>query len=144
MPKPTLPPFWKWLMRGTFALTMVLFLTPAFYAVKYFAADKPAETAKVHASPSIPVSQIPLGAENLPLLEDRARHGAAVERIPAVRRMGETLRLPYVSVKRPLECLSAKAALADLATHAPDLEVRAAASEELGKVASGGGAVIRR
>ena len=143
MPKPTLSPFWKWLMRGTFALTMILFLAPAFYSIKYFAADKPAETAKLHA-PGPPVSQILMEAENLPLLEDRARHGAAGERVPAVRRMGETLRLPYISVKRPLECLSAKAALADLATHAPDPEVRATASEELGKVAAGGGAVIRR
>ena len=44
-PKPTLPPFWKWLMRITFAVTMVLFLAPAVYVVKYYAVDRPREEA---------------------------------------------------------------------------------------------------
>ena len=57
--------------------------------------------------------------------------------------MGETLRRPGVAYKRPLECLLAKATLADLATKDPDPAVRAEASAELGKVAQGG-AVIRR
>src|ERR1700712_4391573 len=44
-PKPTLPPFWKWLMRITFAVTMALFLAPAVYVVKYYALDLPREIA---------------------------------------------------------------------------------------------------
>ncbi len=142
--KLTLPPFWKWLMRGTFAVTMVLFLAPAVYVAKYYAVDKPQETDRLSAaSPFVSARQMPLQAEYLPVMEERARHGPAGERIPAIYCIGEILRQPYISLKRPLECLSAKAALADLAIHAPDPGVRAAASEELGKVAQGG-AVIRR
>ena len=76
-------------------------------------------------------------------MEEQARNGPPAERVSAVRRLGETLSQPYISLKRPLECLSAKAALADSATKDKSPAVRAAASEELGKVAQGG-AVIRR
>ena len=143
-PKPTLPPFWKWLMRVTFAVTMVLFLAPTVYIVKYYAIDKPRETERMRVtSPFWAPHQMPLRADFLPLMEDRARNGLAGERLEAVQRIGETLCQPYASIKRPLECLTAKATLADLATDAPDPAVRAAASEELGKVAQDG-AVIRR
>jgi hypothetical protein len=143
-PKPILPPFWKWLMRITFGVTMALFLAPAFYSVKYYVVDKPRETAQIHsASLSQPAQQIPLDADYLPLMEDQARNGLPGERAAAVHRIGETLRQPYISVKRPLECLTAKAALADMAIKDTDPAVRAAASEELGKVAQAG-AVIRR
>lgn len=139
-PKPPLPPFWKWLMRITFAVTMALFLAPAVYVVKYYALDKPREDAIIKSG------SVTAGREEadfLPLLESHAQNGSTGERLAAVQRIGEALRQPYISVKRPLECLSAKAILADLATHAPDPAVRAAASDELGKVAQGG-AVIRR
>jgi len=143
-PKPTLPPFWKWLMRVTAVFALALFLVPTVYVVKYYAVDKPRETERVRVtSPFISAQQMPLQAEYLPLMEKHARNGLPGERIPAVNRIGETLRQPYISVKHPLECLSAKATLADIAIHASDSGVRAAASEELGKVAQGG-AVIRR
>ncbi len=131
-------------MRVTFAVTMLMFLAPTVYVVKYYAVDRPRETSQLSAaSPFLSARQMPMQAEYLPLMEERAQNGLPGERIFAVNRIGETLRQPYVSLKRPLECLSAKAALADLATRAPDPAVRAAASEELGKVAQGG-AVIRR
>lgn len=131
-------------MRLTAIFALALFLVPTVYVVKYYAVDKPLETEQTNAAdPHRPIELAPLQAAYLPLMEARAKTGTTEERMAAIHRLGETLRQPYVSVKRPLECLSAKATLAELATHAPALSVRAAASEELGKVAQGG-AVIRR
>ena len=142
-PKPTLPPFWKWLMRGTFALTMVLFFAPAVYVVKYYAVDKPREEAIADRP------EMMGGPETDPDALLRVSRAAEDKRRPAsdrqwaITEMGDTLRRPGVSYKRPLECLLAKATLADLAAKDPDLGVRAAAAAELGKVAQGG-AVIQR
>ncbi len=138
--KPTLPPFWKWLMRVTFAVTMVLFLAPAVYVVKYYALDRPREEALLAAP--VPDRTAPR-ADYLPALERQARDIRTASRPEVVRRMGLILQQPGISYRRPLECLSAKATLADLAVKDPDPLVRAAASAELGKVAQGG-AVIRR
>ncbi|MGI4790704.1 MAG: hypothetical protein ACRYFS_17885 [Janthinobacterium lividum] len=143
-PKTTLPPFWNWLMRLTAVFALALFLVPTVYVVKYYAVDKPRETEQTKATnPRWPIELAPLQAAYLPLMEERAETGSTEERMAAIHRMGETLRQPYISVKRPLECLTAKATLADLATHASAPSVRMAASDELGKVAQGG-AVIRR
>lgn len=142
--KPTLPPFWKWLMRVTFAVTMVLFLAPTVYVAKYYAVDKPREEAisRDADGPPHPISQD--DADLLPLGERHARYDPdPVIRQASIQSLGRVLREPYIGLKRPLECLSAKATLADLATKDKDPAVRAAASEELGKVAQGG-AVIRR
>ena len=139
-PKPTLPPFWKGLMRVTFAVTLLLFLTPTFYALKYYIIDKPREDALQAGTlndPALP------HADYLPRLERHARDADPAARQQAVTRIGTVLREPYISLKRPIECLSAKATLSSLAARDPDPAVRAAASEELGKVAQGG-AVIRR
>jgi len=138
-PKPTLPPFWKWLMRITFAVTMVLFLAPAVYVVKYYALDRPREETLAAPVPDRAAPQV----DYLLALEKRARDTRTGSRPEAVRRMGLILRQPGISYRRPLECLSAKATLAELATKDPDPAVRAEASAELGKVAQGG-AVIRR
>ena len=145
-PKPTLPPFWKWFMRITFAVTMVLFLAPAVYVVKYYAFDRPREEALVSSqTPDLTAPRV----DYLPALENRARTVGAgsrpeiIRRTEIVRRIGVVLREPGISYQRPLECLSAKATLADLAAKDPDPTVREAASLELGKVAEGG-AVIRR
>ena len=139
-PKLTLPPFWKWLMRITFAVTMVLFFTPAVYVVKYYAVDRPREEAL--AAAAVPDRTAPR-ADYLPALEKQARDTRTSSRLEAVRRIGIILEQPGIGYKRPLECLLAKATLADLATKDPDPSVRVAASVELGKVAQGG-AVIRR
>ena len=138
--KPTPPPFWKGLMRTTFAVTMVLFLAPAVYVVKYYVVDRPREEAL--AAAPVPDRSMPQ-VDYLPAFEKRARDIRTGSRAEAVRRMGLILRQPGISYRRPLECLSAKATLADLATKDPDPAVRAMASAELGKVAQGG-AVIRR
>lgn len=139
-PKPTLPPFWKGLMRVTFAITLLLFLTPTFYALKYYVADKPREDAL--RAGTLTDRTLP-HADYLLILERHARDAAPAARLQAVSRIGAVLREPYISLKRPIECLSAKATLSELAARDPDSAVRAAASEELGKVAQGG-AVIRR
>lgn len=127
-------------MRITFAVTMVLFFAPAVYVVKYYAADRPREEAL--AAADVPDRAVP-GADYLPALEKRARDTRTSARMEAVRRIGRILQQPGISYERPLECLSAKATLAGLATKDPDPAVRAAAAAELGKVAQGG-AVIRR
>lgn len=139
-PKPTLPPFWKGLMRVTFAFTLLLFLTPTFYALKYYALDKPREDTL--RAGTLNDSAL-MHADYLPRLERHARDAAPDARQQAVLRIGTVLREPYISLKRPIECLSAKATLSELAARDPDPAVRAVASNELGKVAQGG-AVIRR
>ena len=143
-PKPTLPPFWKWLMRVTFVLTMTLFLAPAFYVVKYYAVDKPREELIVKKFlPSLDGPQ--MDPDYLLRTSRLAKdsHRPTSSRQWSIFEMGYILRHPGVSYKRPLECLLAKATLADLATKDPDPAVRATASLVLGKVAQGG-AVIRR
>jgi hypothetical protein len=127
-------------MRITFAVTMVLFLAPAVYVVKYYAIDRPREEA-LASSQTLDLTAS--RADYLPALEKRARAVGAGSRPEIVRRIGVVLREPGISYQRPLECLSAKATLADLAAKDPDPAIRAVASVELGKVAENG-AVIRR
>jgi len=141
-PKPTLPPFWKWLMRITFAVTMVLFIAPAFYALRYYAVDRPQEEAlvtRLNTCACVP----PPTPDALLFWEDEARDVQYDDRTRAIEMIGRILRYPGVNFDRPIECLAAKATLADLATKDPNPTVRAVASNELGKVAQGG-AVIRR
>ncbi len=141
--KPTLPPFWKWLMRITFGITMVLFLAPAVYVVKYYAVDRPREEALVNRPERMG------GPDTNPDALLRVSRKAEDAHLPtssrqwAILEIGQTLLVPGVSYKRPLECLMAKATLAELATKDPDPAVRSVASAELGQVAQGG-AVIRR
>jgi len=109
------------------------------YVVKYYAVDRPREEALAAAVPDRTAPR----ADYLPALEKQARDTRTSSRLEAVRRIGIILEQPGIGYKRPLECLLAKATLADLATKDPDPSVRVAASVELGKVAQGG-AVIRR
>ena len=129
-------------MRVTFVLTMALFFAPAVYVVKYYAVDKPREEKITRMMDTSPLAALAL-ADYLPAQEERARNPRSDSRAEAIRSIGTILRRPGIGYKRPLECLLAKATLADLATKDPDPGVRAAASAELGKVAQGG-AVIRR
>ena len=141
-PKMTLPPFWKWLMRLTFAITLLLFLTPTFYAIKYYAIDKPREDSYAKELARTPLVAAPI-ADALPWFEERAQDRNSDARVPAIRQIGTILRYRNINYWNPIECLSAKATLSELAARDPNPTVRAAASEELGKVAQGG-AVIRR
>lgn len=123
---------------------MTLFLVPMVYVVKYYAVDRPRETKAAKAiSPFSTPAQVPASVESLPWLEKKARSRAAQERLGAAQGIGKILLQPGINWKYPMECLSAKATLADLAAHDPDPAVKAAASTELGKVAQGG-AIIRR
>ncbi len=142
-PKPVLKPFWKWLLRATTATAMLLFLAPTFYVLKYYGLDRPREEALARRP------EMMGGPETDPDALLRASrlagdlHKPASSRQRAIRGIGLTLRRPGIGWKRPLECLTAKATLADIAAKDPDPAVRAAASEEIGKVAQQG-AVIRR
>ena len=131
-------------MRVTTLVALALFLVPTVYVVKYYAVDRPRERELIKVGYGWQSAYIaPLKADYLPLMEKQARTGASGRRGLAAYTIGETLLQPYISIKRPLECLSAKATLAEMATHDPDPSARRIASEELGKVAQGG-AVIRR
>ncbi len=142
-PKPVLKPFWKWLLRATTAATMLLFLAPTFYVLKYYGFDRPREEALARRPERMG------GPETDPDALLRASrlagdlHKPASSRQRAIREIGLTLRRSGVGWKRPLECLTAKATLADIAAKDPDTAVRTVASEEIGKVAQQG-AVIRR
>lgn len=136
------PPGWKWLMRVTGTFAMLLFLTPTFYVVKYYGVDLPRE--KQLQGPRALEALQAGDPDALVYFTGRARQAPdPADRSVAVRAMGSLLQQPGLNWKRPLETLSAKATLADLATKDPDAGLRAAASQELGKVAQGG-AVIRR
>jgi hypothetical protein len=132
-------------MRITFAVTMVLFLAPAVYVVKYYAIDRPREETIARQT----VYAVRDERETDPDLLLRASHEAKDSRLRADSRqaaiadIGNIVRRPGISYQRPLECLLAKATLSDLAAKDLDPAVRAAASLELGKVAENG-AVIRR
>ena len=142
-PKPVMPASWQWTLRVTGLVTILLFLTPTFYVVKYFAADLPRE--KTLAQPGRMAWQDdPYNPDDLLAEADAAKTDPnPKDRVAAIQLMGETLRRAGVNWKRPMECLSAKATLADLAARDPDSQVRAAASKQLGLVAQGG-VVIRR
>lgn len=82
--------------------------------------------------------------DNLLLQSKVAQHDAdPLWRREAVWALGETLSAPSLTLRRPLEALSAKATLAAVATRDPDRSVRAAASATLGQIAQRG-AVIQR
>jgi hypothetical protein len=142
-PKPVLKPFWKWLLRATTAAAMLLFLAPTFYVLKYYGFDRPREEALARRPETTggPATDPDALLRASRLAGDL--HKPASSRQRAITEIGLTLRRSGVGWKRPLECLTAKATLADLAAKDPDPAVRAAASEEIGKVAQQG-AVIRR
>lgn len=148
-PKPSASPFWKWLIRITGTIALLLFLTPTFYVIKYYAVDLPRETALVQprlmhwrSDPDNP-DDLLAEAQTARSKPVQTYNPEQAYRVAAIHAMGETLRRPGVNWQRPLECLSAKATLAELATKDADPAVKAAASQELGKIAQAG-AVIRR
>ncbi len=150
-PKIEAPPAWKWLMRVTGTFAMLLFLTPTFFVVKYYGVDKPREDKLVRAASAADGnywntynSSTGLSANDLPALTWIARNAHDWEiQQDAIGAAESVLLQPRVGWERPLECLSAKAGLAEAATKDPNSEVRRTASDALGKVAQGG-AVIRR
>jgi hypothetical protein len=86
----------------------------------------------------------PVTPDNIALQEKVALHDAdPMWRREAVWALGATLTRPGLSWQRPIEALTGKATLAQVATQDSDLSVRAAASETLGSIAQHG-AVIRR
>ncbi len=137
-------------MRLTAAATLLLFLTPAVFVLKYYALDLPREKA-IAGPHGLQWLQDPHNPDDL-LAETRTAASqppaqkydpAQAYRVPAIQAMGETLALPGTGWRRPMECVSAKAALADLAAKDADPAVRAAASQELVKIARNGATLQR-
>lgn len=86
----------------------------------------------------------PINPDNIALQTRVARADPApLWRREGVWAVGETLRAPGFALRRPLEAVLARAALADIAGRDPDPSVRAAAGTTLGEAAQRG-AVIRR
>jgi len=136
-------------MRLSGTLAIALFLTPSFYVVKYYAFDLPREkaiaaqgSAKWLDDPQNPDSMM---AEVQAAKQPPRQEGASGQsyRVQAIREMGKTLRLPGMGWRRPMESLSAKAALAELASHCVDPKVKSAAAEELRMLAIGGATLQR-
>ena len=141
-PKPSAPPALQWLMRVTGIVALLLFLTPTMYVVKYYAVDLPRE--KALTGPHVLEALQAGDPDALYYFTAQARQASdPVTRWSDIRGIGSLLRQPGIGWKRPLECLSAKATLAELATKDADPTVRAAASAELSQVAQTG-AVIQR
>ncbi len=147
--RPTASPFWKWLMRLSGTLAILLFLTPSFYVIKYYAVDLPRERAIARPNLTKWLGD-PQNPDSLLAEVQAAKRPAPKEaptgqnyRVQAVREMGKTLRQPSMGWRRPMEALSAKAALAELAAHCADPSVKAAAAEELRKLAVGGATLNR-
>ena len=87
----------------------------------------------------------PQSADNL-LLQTRVAQKDAdpMWRREGVWAAGGTLSVPRFAWTHPLEAVDAKATLASVASHDPDLSVRAAAADALARLAQHGGAIIRR
>ena len=142
--KPAVPASWQCLLRMTGAIAILLFLTPTFYVMKYYAVDRPQQQdIAASTSPFLPAQQVPARMDYVVLLENKARSPFTSDRLGAVSQLGLLLNQPGIGWKRPMECLSAKATLAAVATKDPSPEVRSTASNVLAQVAQGG-VVIRR
>jgi len=149
MPRPARAFLWISGIAG-----MALFLTPAIFALKYYAYDKPAEdrrAAAVSLSGNDSAVKGALSAANgshsardLSLLCRIAQGDAdPLVRLAAVQGIGVTVRRQGTNFEYPMECLLAKSTLSDLAIRDPNSTVRAAASSALGLIAARG-AVIQR
>ncbi len=142
-----MPASWQWLLRITGAVALLLFLTPTFYVVKYYSLDLPHEQAKakiVSASDYKFAGKNNLTADDMPALTKILHNDNDWEaREAAVGGLETVLLQPGIGWKRPLECLSAKAALAEVAAKDTNPTIRQEASSALANVAQGG-AVIRR
>lgn len=148
-------------MRVSGIIAAVLFLSPSLYAVKYAAYDSPRENKLIQAFDSAdrasrartadPAAQRSVQAtlhshsvDNIPLLSKAAQQNPdAVIRRDAVITLGEILLKPSVSIRRPIEALQGKAALAAVASHDIDPEVQLHAQQAIDAIARNG-AVLRR
>ena len=147
-------------MRVSGAVAAVLFLAPTIYFVKYAAFDAPREQALITAYESAQNGAATLGSaesfdrqrawltvhdpDRIPLLVNAATQDPdPALRGQAVTTLGELLLKPGVSIRRPIEALQGKAALAGAAAHDSDPGVQAAARTAIDAVAAGG-AVLRR
>ena len=136
-------------MRLTGAVTLLLFLTPAIYVVKYYGVDRPredkiAEVAALSTSPEPFLKKSQFTVDDLPALQKIVRiQSDPISQIAAIKIMETILLQPAIRWRRPMESMAAKATLAEIASNDPTLRVKEAASEALEKLAEGG-AVLQR
>jgi hypothetical protein len=148
--KPTLAPGQKIFLRISGVIAMALFLLPTFYLLKYYAFDSARESRQVGQTRTAINNDRPITLPNnatagdLPVLAEVAHdaHDPAM-RVTAIQEIGRVLGNTSVNFERPMECLQAKSALAEIAAHDSNATVKSAAQEEIGKIAQGG-AVVRR
>lgn len=138
-------------------LAILLFLTPTFYVIKYFAADNPGESASATKldltllsaatgpaanAKALQIDRIAIDNSAL-LVLDLQKDPDPIWRARAARSLGQVLAIPYMNYTHPMEGLIAKSALSTAAVSDPDAQVKAAASDALQGVAKNG-AVIER
>jgi hypothetical protein len=150
--KPAMPTSWQWVLRITGAIAILLFLTPTVYVVKYYAIDLPREQKLAHEVSNVNTgaygfrhsSFIGCTADELPAIIWCVQNSKDPQtKEDAVAAIQTVLLQPGVGWKRPIECLLAKAALANTAAKDTNPTIRQEASSALAKVAQGG-VVIRR
>jgi len=147
-------------MRVSGVAAMALFFIPIVYFVKYAAFDEPRERKLIAAYTAAQNGRSSLETagrfdtqrawltqrdpDRIPLLI----HVVSEDPDPALRNqaaitLGEMLLLRDVSMKRPIEAVQGKAALATAAAHDTDPAVQASARTAIDAIAAGG-AVLRR
>ncbi len=159
--RPELSPGTRKFMRISGIVAAILFLSPSLYAIKYAAYDSPRETRLIqvyesadrasHANTSDSAAENTVRAalhnqnpDYIPLLSKVAQQDPdAVLRRDAVITLGKILLKPGVSIRRPIEALQGKAALASVASHDIDPEVQLHAQQAIDAVARNG-AVLQR
>ena len=144
-------------MRVSGVVAILLFLTPAFFVIKYYAVDSPSEAARARMldltvrstmkGPKADLKSKQIGRITINnsalLVADLQRDPDPNWRAQAATSLGKVLVLPYVSFSHPMEGLIAKSTLSTAAVSDPDPGVRKAASDALQTVAEHG-AVIER
>ncbi|MCW3061565.1 MAG: hypothetical protein JWQ02_3386 [Capsulimonas sp.] len=148
--RPPLPKALQWILRITGVVALLLFLAPTVYVIKYCLIDSPRESrlasqwSTTKDDPALLHALASTDPDNIALATKTAqKHASAPYRLAAVQSLGKILAVKGVSYRRPMETVTAKATLGQIAVHDKDPEVRSAASTIIGEIAKNG-AVLRR
>ncbi|WP_125206305.1 hypothetical protein [Capsulimonas corticalis] len=148
--RPPLPKPLQWILRITGVTALILFLTPTVYVVKYCFWDSPRES-KIASQwrtqkkdPALLQKLSSTDPDNVALaMQTAQKHPDAQWRLAAVQSLGAMLAVHDVTYRRPMEVVTAKATLGQVAVHDADANVRTVASDIIGAIAKNG-AVVRR
>lgn len=143
--KPLMPAGLKKFNRIVSTVTLLMFIAPSVYLMKYYVFDKPREDAiisRYHNNHALPLSAGG-NPDYVPLLIDISKNDGTDNKGIALRALGKQLTQPYASLRRPMESFMGKVALSDIAANEKDIEIKKTAQEALEKVLQTG-VVIKR